>query len=105
VSPGVLKVEARFAPAAVLGRVQVGDAGALRLDGFPWLQFGAPELTVERIASEARDGGIRVELAFLDAARSKIPLEHGLPGSVEIRVGRTSPAELVLGSVGKFFKS
>jgi membrane fusion protein (multidrug efflux system) len=105
VSPGVLKVDARFAPAAVLGRVQVGDVGVLRLAGFPWLEYGAPEVVVERIASEARDGEIQVELAFVDAMRSKIPLEHGLPGSVEIRVGRSSPAELVLASVGKLFGS
>jgi membrane fusion protein (multidrug efflux system) len=53
------------------------------------------------VAGEIRDGKVRVELAVNAASRSRIPFQHGLPGSVEVEVERTSPAVLLLRSAGE----
>jgi len=100
VADGKLGVEAEFEPAEALGRVRLGQAGELALTGFPRSEFGALALAVERIATEARDGKIRVELALTKPEHARMPLEHGLPGAVRIEVERTSPAALVLRAVG-----
>jgi hypothetical protein len=59
---------------------------------------------VERVANEPRDGRIRVELALRPFSRSRLPLQHGLPGLVEVEVERVTPAALVLRTVGKVFE-
>jgi len=99
---GSLRVIAEFLPQEALGRIYQGQTARLRLDGFPWTQYGSIRATVVNRASEARDGRVRVELAaHLDPA-SAIPFQHGMPGSVEIEVERISPAKLVLRAVGKW---
>jgi membrane fusion protein (multidrug efflux system) len=99
--PGALKVVAHFLPPGALGRLQPGQPARLRLTGFPWTQYGSVAATVASVADEARDGRIRVELSLLPDPASPIPLQHGLPGSVEVEVTRVSPATLVLHAVGK----
>ncbi len=98
---GALQVVASFLPAIALGRIQPGQPAQLRLDGFPWAQYGSLAGTVTRVATEARDGMIRVELHLPAETRTTIPLQHGLPGTVEVEVERVSPATLVLREVGK----
>jgi membrane fusion protein (multidrug efflux system) len=97
---GALRVVASFLPAIALGRVQPGQPARLRLDGFPWAQYGSLDATVTSVATEARDGVIRVELGLEPATPTAIPLQHGLPGT-EVEVERISPATLVLRAVGK----
>jgi membrane fusion protein (multidrug efflux system) len=97
---GTLRVVAAFPPAVALGRVQPGQVARLRLDGFPWAQYGSLAATVTSVATEARDGMIRVELGLLPATSVAIPLQHGLPGTVEVEVEQLSPATLVLREVG-----
>jgi multidrug resistance efflux pump len=97
---GALRVVASFPPAMALGRVQPGQPARLRLDGFPWAQYGSLTATVTSVATEARDGAIRVELSLRPATPTAIPLQHGLPGAVEVEVERISPATLVLREVG-----
>jgi len=99
-----LRVVADFAPAHVLGRVSKGQVARMRLDGFPWAQFGTLALTVDRVASEIRDGRIRVELLPEASSRSKL-LQHGLPGSVEIEIERTTPLVMVLRAAGQMLAS
>jgi multidrug resistance efflux pump len=99
VSPGTLKVSADFLPATALGRIKPGQSARLRLEGFPWTQYGAVAARVTSVASEIRDNLVRAELT-IDAAASPIPLQHGLPGSVEVAVERLSPATLVLRTAG-----
>ena len=53
-----------------------------------------------RVGSEAQDGLIRVELD-VEPLDDSLPLEHGLPGTIEVEVERISPAALVLRSAGK----
>ena len=98
---GRLKVIAAFPAAGTLGRVHAGQRGRLRLAGFPWMQYGTVATTVASVASEVRDGGVRVELDVLPDPASRIPLQHGLPGTVEVEVERLTPAALALRSLGR----
>jgi membrane fusion protein (multidrug efflux system) len=98
VPPGV-RIVAGFAPEQALGRVRAGQRAHFRLAGFPWAQYGLLEATVTEVAGEVRDGIVRVELTIAEPSRP-IPLEHGLPGDVEVEVDRVSPLMLVLRAAG-----
>lgn len=98
---GKLQVIAQFQPSAALGKLHPGQPGSLRLQGFPWAQYGAVPTRVARLADEIRDGKVRVELSLTDKFPSRIPPQHGLPGSVEVAVEQVSPAKLVLRSAGE----
>ena len=95
-----LAMIAQFAPSSALGRIRPGQAARLRLDGFPWAQYGTVTATVSRVAGEVRDGSVRVELA-VDRSSPSIPLQHGLPGTVEVEVERATPASLVMRNAGR----
>jgi membrane fusion protein (multidrug efflux system) len=101
VPQGGLRVVADFAPGAAVGRILPGQAAQVRLTGFPAAQYGVLPAVVSRVAGEAQDGVIRVELAARPGRRSLVPLQHGLPGTVEVEVERLTPAALVLRTVGK----
>ena len=98
---GNMKVIAWFSPAAALGRIRVGQAGRFRLYGFPWAEFGSIRTRVARIATESRDGKVRVELYIVPDPEMRIPLQHGLSGYLEIAIDRISPAQLTLRTVGR----
>jgi membrane fusion protein (multidrug efflux system) len=97
---GKLRVVANFDPPAALGRIRPGQHARLRLEGFPWAQYGSVTATITNVASEIRDGSIRVEMALDPNSSSRIPLQHGLPGSVEVEIETLSPANLVLRTAG-----
>jgi multidrug resistance efflux pump len=97
---GTLAVVASFPPAAI-GRLRIGQQARLRLDGFSPLQYGTVAATVSSIGSELRDGHVRVELALARGAASRILLQHGLPGTVEVAVERVAPVILVLRATGR----
>jgi membrane fusion protein (multidrug efflux system) len=96
---GRVHVAAEFAPTAV-GRIRPGQAARLRLDGFPWLQYGRVPATVTRVASEPRDQRVRVEFALGALPDLPVAVQHGLPGTVEVEVERVAPAVLVMRAVG-----
>lgn len=98
---GGLQVVAEFEPSAALGKLRPGQRAVVRLQGFPWAQYGTIPAQVSRVADEIRDGKVRVELAVVSGGHSRIPYQHGLPGSVEIEIERLSPAALVLRSAGQ----
>lgn len=98
--PGGLRVIAEFAPQSAIGRLRPGQHGTLRLQGFPWAQYGTIRATVTHVANEVRDGKVRVELAVAPSPGSSIPVQHGLPGSVEVEIERVSPAALILRTAG-----
>lgn len=102
VPTGDLKVIADFSPARTLGRIRPRQLGQMRLDGFPWAQYGTVKVLVERVASEVRDGSVRVELVPDSKFDSKLPVQHGLPGSVEIEIDRVTPAVLTLRAAGQW---
>jgi multidrug resistance efflux pump len=102
---GTLIPEARlaavgeFSPAA-LGRIRPGQRAEVRLDAFPWTEHGAVPARVARVSGELRDGRLWVDLALAANAGARIPLQHGLPGSVLVETGRLSPASLLLQTLG-----
>jgi multidrug resistance efflux pump len=91
---------AEFDPASAFGKLHPGQPATLRLQGFPWAQFGVVPARVSNVASEIRDGKVRVELALASRIPSGVPLQHGLPGTVEIETERISPFALLLRTAG-----
>lgn len=102
VPTGNLKVVADFSPGRSLGRIRPQQVGRMRLDGFPWAQYGVINVQVDRVASEVREGNLRVELVPDSQLDSKLLLEHGLPGSVEIEIERVTPAVLTVRAAGQW---
>lgn len=98
---GKLIVAAQFAANAAFGRIRPQQRATLRLDGFPWAEFGAVSASVHRVAQEVRDGKVRVELAIEPDSAFRGKLQHGMPGSLEIAVERVTPASLVLRMAGQ----
>lgn len=87
-------------PVASIGRIRVGQPARIRLDGFPWTQYGMLSATVSAVGNEPKDGRVRVELALTGTTPAGIPLEHGLTGSAEVEVEQATPLELILRIVG-----
>jgi membrane fusion protein (multidrug efflux system) len=100
-----LQMVAEFEPASAFGKIRPGQNAIVRMEGFPWAQFGTLKARVARVAGEIRDSKVRVELAVDRAPQLRIPLQHGMPGSVEIEVGEASPAVLLLRSAGRVIGS
>jgi hypothetical protein len=100
VPKGELIIAAEFSPPLTLGRVRPGQQGRLRLDAFPWAQYGTIPANVTRVATEIRDNLVRVEFALGDEAAGNRLIQHGLLGSVEVSVERVSPAALALRAAG-----
>jgi membrane fusion protein (multidrug efflux system) len=101
VPAGELRIVAEFRPSEALGRIRPGQRAILRLEGFPWVQYGTVAATVARVASEPLGGQIRVELSLDRTLAFPVSLQHGLPGTVEVEVERISPASLVLRAAGR----
>ncbi len=97
---GDLHVVAEFAPEAALGRIRPGQPARLRLSSFPSSQYGSLRARVAHMSTELRDGRVRVELEVDGASNPELPLEHGLPGTIEVEVERVSPAVLLLRAAG-----
>ena len=95
-----VRVVAEYAPELALGRIVPGQSARVRLDGFSWVEFGMLEAHVTDVASEPRAGSIRVELSIDRSALSRVPVQHGLPGSVDVRVEQTTPWRLLERSLG-----
>jgi multidrug resistance efflux pump len=100
---GTHRIVANFSPADALGRIRPGQTAWFRLHGFPWAQHGSIAATVERVAREVRDGLVRIELGINEEQVSLIPVQHGLPGTIEVEVERISPALLALRAAGRLF--
>jgi multidrug resistance efflux pump len=101
VPDGALKVVALFRPSIALGRVRNGQSARVRLEGFPWTQYGSAAATVTNVSGEVRDGQVRVDLALDTLSDPSIPFQHGLPAEVQVEIEQISPASLVLRSVGR----
>ena len=98
---GTVRVVAFFAPQDSIGRVRAGQRATLRVDNFPWTQFGTVGALVDQVGSEPRDGTIRIELKVTQP-NSSIPMEHGLTGICEVQVERISPFQLLLRTAGQW---
>ena len=97
---GGLHIVAAFLPADAFGRIHAGQPARLRLQGFPFTQYGSVHAVVSSVARELRDGRVRVELALAEPTTS-VPMQHGLPGTVEVEIEQISPIALVLRAAGR----
>jgi hypothetical protein len=95
------QVVADFPPSA-LGHVVPGQPAQLRLDSFPWTQYGVVPATVVGVAGKVDAGRVQVVLAIQPEATASISLQPGLTGTVEVATERRSPAELILRAAGQF---
>ena len=94
-----------YFPTTAVSRIRSGQAARLRLDGFPWTQYGSLPATVAHVAAETERDLLRVELEVSAAANLALPTEHGVPASAEVTVERLSPAALVLRAIGRMLRS
>jgi multidrug resistance efflux pump len=101
---GALRIVAEFPP-LVIGRIRIGQPAELRLQGFPWAEYGSIQARVSAVAEEIRNDRVRVELSITPRPVSRVPLQHGLPGSVQVEVERVTPARLVLRAAGQLVAS
>ncbi len=99
-----MRIVAEFLPASSIGRIRPGMPARLRLDGFPWTQFGSFGAVVTNVAAEVRQGRVRVEAALAGEGAPQVPQQHGLPGALEVEIERASPAQLVLRTVSRTFR-
>jgi len=102
VPAGHLLVVAQYPAQAAFGRIRAGEPATLRLDGFPWAEFGTVSARVERVAQEVRDGKVRVELVLAEKSSFRGTLQHGMPGTLEVTVERVSPLGLILRTAGQW---
>jgi multidrug resistance efflux pump len=101
VPDGELHIVAAFDPATGLGRLTAGQLGRLRVNGFPWAQYGDFSAKVERVAAEANNNVLRVDLSLPGGQRERLQLSHGMTGQVEVAIERVSPAVLMLRAIGE----
>jgi membrane fusion protein (multidrug efflux system) len=99
VPAGRLRITADF-PATALGRVRPDQRARMRLDAFPWTEYGRIRGRVARVAREPRGNLVRVEILLTSEGGSSVPLVHALPGSVDVEVERVTPATLLLRTAG-----
>jgi multidrug resistance efflux pump len=99
---GRLHVVAQYPAEAALGRIRIGQSAAMRLQAFPWSEFGTVSATVTAVAQEIRDGKVRVELAVSTDSSFHGQLQHGMPGELEITTEHVSPLSLVSRTAGQW---
>jgi membrane fusion protein (multidrug efflux system) len=100
VPSGKFVVVAHYPADVALGRIRSGQSAELRLDGFPWSEFGTVSSTVTHVAQEVRDGAVRVESTLAVRSSFRGRLEHGMPGMLEVTLERVTPFRLVLRTAG-----
>jgi membrane fusion protein (multidrug efflux system) len=100
VPPGELMAVGEFVPGSAMGRVRPGQHATMRLDGFPWAQYGSIDATVSRVATEIRDGVVRIEFTPAGTGNPTDIMQHGVPGVIEVAVEQAAPASLVLRAAG-----
>jgi membrane fusion protein (multidrug efflux system) len=90
-----------FFPVSRAGKIRPGQRSQLRLDAFPWTQYGALQATVVSVGNDPLDSRVRVELSLHAESTPTIPLAHGLSGTAEVEVEQASPAELLIRALGR----
>jgi adhesin transport system membrane fusion protein len=105
VPAGQLRIVGQFMPASALGHIRPGQHARMRLDGFAWTQFGDIPAVVQSVGTEIHEGMVRVELSPVGTQATQLPLQHGLPGSVDIVIERCAPASLLLRTVGQWLQA
>ncbi len=102
VPAGRLEVVAQFPAEDAFGRIHTGQSATLRLEGYPWAEFGSVSATVAGVAREIRDGKVRVELEINPDSGFRGKLEHGMPGTLEVAIEQVTPLMLVSRTAGQW---
>jgi membrane fusion protein, adhesin transport system len=102
---GELRIVADFPPAAVIGKIHPGQSATMRLDGFPWAQYGVVPAVVSQVGAEIRNAQVRVEFTPQLPSAAALQLQHGLPGSIAVQIEHVSPAILVLRASGQLLSN
>lgn len=95
-----LRVVGLFPAATAIGRLEPGQPAIMRLSAFPWTEYGVLHARVSKIATEAKDGAVRVELD-VEQGSERIPSRQGLLGSLEVEVESLRPWQLILRAAGE----
>ena len=98
---GTLRVVAFFRAETSAARMRPSQHAVLRMDAFPWTQYGTVDAVVEHVGTEPRDGLLRVELR-VTKPNPAIALSHGLTCGTEVEVERISPLQLLLRMAGQW---
>jgi len=97
---GDVRMVAFFDPSESIGRVKRGQPAIVRVEAFPWTQYGTLSARVTEVGAEPRDGLVRVEMA-LTKRDGLIPSMHGMIATAEIETERLSPGRLLLRLAGQ----
>ena len=101
VPAGVVVVVAQLDADRATGRIRPGQAARVMLEAFPAARFGALPGVVHRLASEISGGTVTAEIRLASDLAPPIPLTHGMPARVSVRLGARSPAASVLDNLGR----
>jgi membrane fusion protein (multidrug efflux system) len=99
VPDGSLRAVAMF-PASAAGRLGPGQEVLLRFPAYSWTEYGSRRGRVARVASEAQEDRLRVDIDIEGDPASRIRLEHGQIVIAEVRTETISPARLLLRNAG-----
>jgi multidrug resistance efflux pump len=95
-----IHVVAELPPARAVGRVVAGQRARVRLEGFAWTEYGMLDATVVDVANEPANGTVRAELVLVGEPPANVPVQHGIPASVDVCVEHVSPLVLLLRELG-----
>jgi membrane fusion protein (multidrug efflux system) len=93
-------VEAIFLPSDAIGRIKKGQRARIKVQGYPWTQYGSIDSRVISVSSAIHNETIRVQLELFPSQHSTIPLLQDLKASVEVNTEQTTPFDLLLKSIG-----
>ena len=99
---GDFRIVAYIPNQSSVGRVVTGQTAEMRLNAFPWMQYGTIKAEVINVGSEPKNGAVRIECFIKQNQQTMLPMKHGLTGSLEIAVERLTPANLILRQVGEW---
>jgi multidrug resistance efflux pump len=96
-----VQVVAFFPPAEALGRIRPGQAAEIRLDAFPWMEYGSLPARVAAVEEATGGDRVRVDLVLLADGRFVGPREHGLRATALVEIERRSPLGLLVRGLGR----
>lgn len=88
-------------PGEMLAKIRPGQRARFRFEGYPALAHGSVAAVVRRVGAEARDGSVEVILTPQPDLSARLPLQHGVRGTIDIEIERVTPAALLLRRVGE----
>ncbi len=105
VPAGEVMIVAQFSKQEAVGRISPGQTAEMRLDAYPWMQFGTVKAQVANVGSESNNGKVRVDLSIQSQHDARFSIRHGLTGAVEVEVNQIRPVELILRKIGTWIKA